>query len=163
MFATDGSAMTISPANLRYASLFIFWNTKLMVPEIEKTCLLFYPRKTYRGSLYRLGKDHRKSQMLYQPKVLQHPQHKNINISQLVGLVIYCTILLTMNVERFDVTVIFFNITYCRLRISAFVNISSNLIIFFTGVLSIADYLWVSHCLWWRTFFFAGKVDVNPI
>ena len=48
-----------------------------MVPEIEKACLLFYPRKIYRGSLYRLGKDHRKSQMLYRPKVLQHPQRKN--------------------------------------------------------------------------------------
>ena len=54
-----------------------FKNAKMMVPEIDDGWLFFYPAKTGSGSFYRLGKDHRKSQMLYQPKVFLCSQHKN--------------------------------------------------------------------------------------
>ena len=56
-----------------------------MVPEIEEGCFSFYPAKTGSGSLYQLGKDHHKSQMLYRPEVLSVFNTKTLNVRQLVG------------------------------------------------------------------------------
>ena len=49
------------------------------------------------------------------------------------------------------------------LCIGVFVNISSILILVFTSILTIVNYLRVSHCLCSQIFFLAGKINVNPV